>query len=216
MLLILFILGIFIAFLIHILAYCFIYHCNGMTKVNCLNILFIHKLPFLLQLNKNQNFLVLNKKIGIVSELLLGFCFCIAGLVIHKFLPIYLLIFSLCCFSSITDTYQLETFQIIDFYIFVLTTLLGINKTTIVFNFIILSILYFIFLNKIGYGDIQLYFVLCSIFDNEQIFYLILLSNSLALTYILIQGIKKDTKIPLVPFISIAYVVLVILNNWST
>ena len=88
----------------------------------------------------------------------------------------------------------------------------------ITFDFIyiyFLSITYIFLLNSksIGYGDILLLSILSIFYTYEFILHLILLTCAIGLMFYIILFRFKIRKIPLIPFISISYILLINFSN---
>lgn len=125
----------------------------------------------------------------------------------------FYIIISLCFLSSLTDIDNYDVYSFVNILILIVSLSIGINIKHIFINFVLMFLLYLITQNKMGYGDIETYFVLGIIYDIYELTFLIFLSNILALLYIIIFKIKKDTYIALVPFISIAYLLMVFFKH---
>ena len=88
----------------------------------------------------------------------------------------------------------------------------------ITFDFIyiyFLSITYIFLLNSksIGYGDILLLSILSIFYTYEFMLHLILLTCAIGLMFYIILFRFKIRKIPLIPFISISYILLINFSN---
>ncbi|MBU0278782.1 MULTISPECIES: A24 family peptidase [unclassified Gemella] len=79
---------------------------------------------------------------------------------------------------------------------------------------IMYHIIYFILKSGIGYGDIKLFSILCltlNFFDGLYLFlYTFILAGFFSIYLILVKKIDRKTKIPLAPYICLAYIIVLI------
>ena len=133
----------------------------------------------------------------------------------------YILI--LLIYISIEDIKYLQILDELFFLLLLLNIILLINNFYFfdIFNFLFLillfHILYYLSKGGLGYGDIKVY---CVLAINLNIFEGIYLSaftfvyaGFFALSLLILKKVKKGTKIPLVPFITLSYLTIILIRE---
>ena len=134
---------------------------------------------------------------------------------------IKVLILLLLIFMSV---YDIKTYTVKDSHLIILSTLIIINLKTymnlekIVISFLfsisvflILYILYIVFKDKIGGGDVKLISILTLLYT-FNIIYILFISSVLGIAYIIIF---KNKKIPYIPFLISATIVFEIIKWYN-
>ena len=90
-----------------------------------------------------------------------------------------------------------------------------------IFNFLFLillfHILYYLSKGGLGYGDIKVYCVLAINLNIFESIYLLaftfVYAGFFALSLLILKKVKKGTKIPLVPFITLSYLTIILIRE---
>ena len=133
----------------------------------------------------------------------------------------YILI--LLIYISIEDIKYLQILDELFFLLLLLNIILLINNFYFfdIFNFLFLillfHILYYLSKGGLGYGDIKVYCVLAinlNIFEGIYLLaFTFVYAGFFALSLLILKKVKKGTKIPLVPFITLSYLTIILIRE---
>ena len=133
----------------------------------------------------------------------------------------YILI--LLIYISIEDIKYLQILDELFFLLVLLNIILLINNFYFfdIFNFLFLillfHILYYLSKGGLGYGDIKVYCVLAinlNIFEGIYLLtFTFVYAGFFALSLLILKKVKKGTKIPLVPFITLSYLTIILIRE---
>ena len=133
----------------------------------------------------------------------------------------YILI--LLIYISIEDIKYLQILDELFFLLLLLNIILLINNFYFfdIFNFLFLillfHILYYLSKGGLGYGDIKVYCVLAINLNIFEGIYLLVFTfvyaGFFALLLLALKKVKKGTKIPLVPFITLSYLTIILIRE---
>ena len=126
-------------------------------------------------------------------------------------------------YISIEDIKYLQILDELFFLLLLLNIILLINNFYFfdIFNFLFLillfHILYYLSKGGLGYGDIKLYCVLAinlNIFEGIYLLaFTFVYAGFFALSLLALKKVKKGTKIPLVPFITLSYLTIILIRE---
>ena len=149
-----------------------------------------------------------------------------ASIIILYFVFVTLLhayILILLIYISIEDIKYLQILDELFFLLLLLNIILLINNFYFfdIFNFLFLillfHILYYLSKGGLGYGDIKVYCVLAinlNIFEGIYLLaFTFVYAGFFALLLLALKKVKKGTKIPLVPFITLSYLTIILIRE---
>ena len=149
-----------------------------------------------------------------------------ASIIILYFVFVTLLhayILILLIYISIEDIKYLQILDELFFLLLLLNIILLINNFYFfdIFNFLFLillfHILYYLSKGGLGYGDIKVYCVLAinlNIFEGIYLLaFTFVYAGFFALSLLILKKVKKGTKIPLVPFITLSYLTIILIRE---
>ena len=126
-------------------------------------------------------------------------------------------------YISIEDIKYLQILDELFFLLLLLNIILLINNFYFfdIFNFLFLillfHILYYLSKGGLGYGDIKVYCVLAinlNIFEGIYLLaFTFVYAGFFALSLLILKKVKKGTKIPLVPFITLSYLTIILIRE---
>ena len=125
-------------------------------------------------------------------------------------------------FLAIEDMKKYEVDSTLLIIFFILSLFKGIYSNLDFYNiaiwFIIFHILYFLTRGGIGYGDIKLFCIFTLFLNSIDIIYLLiftfLYAGLVAVVLLFLKKVTRKTKIPLVPYITLAYITILTIREW--
>lgn len=133
---------------------------------------------------------------------------------IHINYSLFLLTCLMLITMSLTDIQTLTiSSNLILVFFFVGIYISSVHFTSFIVIFFLLHIFFLLNSKSIGYGDILLLSILSLFYTYEFILHLLLLTCVIGLIFYIIMNRFKIRKIPLIPFISVSYILLILFSN---